>query len=278
MSWKNPLFLITAALAIMIIPAVREVSMLPDGRLHIAFLDVGQGDSALIVTPSGKRIIIDGGPAEGSMLAELSRRMPLFDRTIDLLILSHPQLDHLFAFPDLLRRYRVKRVLMTGVQYDLPRYREFLQLIREQRIPVWIADPQKDIDFGDGVTLDIIWPPSTLFGQQMKDVNNSSIMLRVLLGTGAIALFTGDAEGEEERAALASGADLSAGILKVGHHGSKTSSGTGFLLAVHPDLAAISSGEKSRYGHPHAIILNRFTTLGIPVRVTAWEGTINMEF
>lgn len=275
---RKPLFFITATLVIVTILAAREVWILPDGRLHIVFLDVGQGDSALIVTPSGKQIVIDGGPGEGSVLAGLSRRMSLFDRTIDLLVLTHPQLDHLFAFPDLLRRYRVERILMTGVQYDLPRYREFLQLIREQRIPVWIADPRKDIDFGDGVLLDIIWPPPTLFNAAVKDVNNTSIMLRVLFGTGAVALFTGDAEEKEERAALASGADLSASVLKVGHHGSKTSSGTGFLLAVHPQLAAISCGEKSRYGHPHAVILGRLRALGIPVRATVWEGPIELTY
>ena len=275
---RHPLILCIVALVGGIFLCSHELLRMPDGKLHVYFLDVGQGDGALIVTPSGKQIVIDGGPAAGgTMLPELARHLPFFDRTIDMLVLSHPQLDHIFAFPDILRRYRVSRVLMTGVQYDLPLYNEFLQLIKEQRIPIWIADPTKDIDLGDGVTLDIVWPPPTLFGKAMKDVNNSSIIMRVMMETEGI-LFTGDAEEKEEHSVLTSGADLHAGILKVGHHGSKTSSGTGFLLSVHPSLAVISSDSGGKYGHPHKVILDRMQALGIPVRVTGWEGTIGLEY
>ena len=276
--WRNPRIFLIGSLLVGILLCGHEFLRMPDGRLHVHFLNVGQGDGALIVSPSGKQIVIDGGPADGgAMLSELARHMPFFDRSIDLLILSHPQLDHIFAFPDILRRYRVSRIVMTGVQYDLPRYDEFLRLIREQRIPIWIADPHKDIDLGDGVVLDVVWPPLGLFGKEMKDVNNSSIMLRVLSASGSV-IFTGDAEEREERAALASGADLQATILKAGHHGSKTSSGTGFLLAVRPALVAISAGKKNPFGHPHVVILNRMKTLRIPIRVTGWEGTIGIEF
>ncbi|MBI2635964.1 MBL fold metallo-hydrolase [Candidatus Peregrinibacteria bacterium] len=256
--------------------ASRELALMPDERLHVYFFDVGQGDGALIVTPSGKQIVIDGGPAGGAMLRELAERMPFFDRTIDMLILSHPQLDHIFAFPEILRRYRVGRILMTGIRNDLPRYDEFLRLIKEQRIPIWIADPKKDIDLGDGIAIDVVWPEPALFGKKMKDVNNSSIMLRVINGTGAAVLFSGDAEEKEELAALASGADLSAAVLKAGHHGSKTSSGTGFLIAAHPSLAVISAGKNNQFGHPHAAVLNRMKALGIPIRVTGSEGTIEV--
>ncbi len=249
---------------------------MPDGKLHAYFLDIGQGDGALIVTPSGKQIVIDSGPPDGSMIAQLSEHIPFFDRTIDLLVLSHPHLDHLFAFPEILRRYHVERILMTGEQASLPRYQEFLGLIKEQRIPILLADPTKDIDFGDGVTLDIVWPKPNLFGST-SDGNNTSVMLRILAASGSI-LFTGDAEEPEERSALASGADLAATILKVGHHGSKTSSGTGFLLAVNPSLGVISAGKKNQFGHPHKIILDRMKTFGIPVRMTGWEGAMEVKF
>ncbi|NOS67509.1 MAG: MBL fold metallo-hydrolase [Candidatus Peribacteraceae bacterium] len=254
----------------------RELQRLPDGKLHVYFLDVGQGDGALIVTPSGKQIVIDGGPAEGAMLSELSNHLPFFDRSIDMLVLSHPHLDHLFAFPDILRRYRVGRILMTGEQAALPRYQEFLGLIREQRIPILLADPDKDIDFGDGVTLDIVWPQPDLFGKT-SDGNNTSVMLRILTGSG-IVFFSGDAEKEEEIAALASGADMRATVLKVAHHGSKTSSETGFLLAVRPSLGIISAGKKNKFGHPNAVILDRFEALGVPLKVTSVEGMIEVRY
>lgn len=275
---RNFLIFCIAILAAGIFICAHELTRLPDGRLHIYFFDVGQGDGALIVTPSGKQVVIDGGPADGAMLGELAKHMPFFDRSIDMLVLSHPQLDHIFVFPDILLRYHVSRILMTGVRYDLTRYDEFLKLVRKQNIPIWIADPKKDIDLGNGVLLDSVWPPATLFGKKIKNINNSSIMLRVIKGTGAVVLFTGDAEEKEEQAALASGANLRSIALKAGHHGSKTSSGTGFLMAVRPSLAAVSAGKKNQFGHPHAVILGRMKELKIPVRVTGREGTIGLEY
>lgn len=274
-SLKSPIVVLTLVAAAGIFLCTHELLLLPDGHLHIYFMDIGQGDSALIVTPSGKQIVIDGGP-DDSAIRELGRHMPFFDRTIDLLVLSHPHLDHLFSFPDILRRYRVGRILMTGEEASLPRYREFLRLIADQKIPVLLADPDKDIDFGDGITLDIVWPRPTLFGTK-SDGNNTSVVLRVLSQSGSV-LFSGDAEEPEERAILASGADIRSTILKVGHHGSKTSSGTGFVLAIHPSLAIISAGKNNKFGHPHQIILDRYRALGIPVRVTAWEGSIELEY
>src|SRR3989344_5109998 len=109
------------ALVAALVLCLREVSLLPDGRLHAYFLDVGQGDAALIVSPSGKQIVIDGGP-DTALLEHLGRLMPFFDRSIDLLVLSHPNLDHIAAFPELLRRYRVGHVLFTGVKYPLGQY------------------------------------------------------------------------------------------------------------------------------------------------------------
>ena len=275
---RRPLIIIGTLLCAALVLCVHEFMLLPDGHLHIYFMDVGQGDGALVVTPSGKQIVIDGGPAGGPELSEIAKHMPLTDHTIDLLVLSHPQLDHIFAFPDILRRYAVGHVLMTGITYKLARYDEFLALLKEKHVPVWIADPSHDIDLGDGVVLDVVWPPPTLLGKEMKDVNNSSIVLRVMYHGSGAAIFTGDMEEKEERAALASGADVRATVLKAGHHGSKTSSGTGFLLAVHPTLVAISCGRNNTFGHPHKVILDRYKTLGIPFRVTAWEGTIEMAW
>ncbi len=263
---------ISGILALTLLLASREVYLHAHGKTVIHFFDVGQGDSALIVSPSGKQILIDGGP-DFSALEGLGTAMPFLDRTIDLLVLSHPQTDHLLSFPEVLRRYTVGAVLMTGVAYDLPRYEKFIALLKEQNIPVIIADPANDIDFGDGLTLDIAWPPPVLFGKKLKEVNNSSIVLRVLSGKHS-ALFTGDMETSEENEMLRSGANLRADIIKVPHHGSKTSSSTGLLLAVRPQLAVILVGKDNTYGHPDKGIVDRYTRFGIPVRTTMGEGEI----
>lgn len=273
----RPIIMLLAAELAGIALAFHAVERLPDGRLHVTFLDIGQGDSAFIRTSSGKQIMIDGG-RDSAPLQKLSDRMPLFDRTIDLLILSHPQLDHIAAFPEILRRYRVSQVLMTGVEYDLPLYREFLELLRQERVPVWIADPTKDINLGDGVVIDLIWPQPEFFGKESDgEINDSSIVLRLLYGSDSV-LFTGDMEETGEKRVLRTSADVSAKILKIGHHGSKTSSGTGFLLAIGPHEAVISAGRKNSYGHPHQVILDRMKSLGIEVNITTREGDVELVY
>jgi competence protein ComEC len=263
-----------------ILVGVREFSRLPDGKTHVAMLDIGQGDSILITTPSGKRMLIDGG-RDLLPLNELGNRLPFLDRTIDLLILSHPDMDHVASFPEILRRYDVKRALITAVAGDTPAYVEFLALLGEKKIPVLIADPTKDIDFGDGVWLDVIWPRPNLVGAHEENLNDTSVVVRMFIeaddGVHSI-LFAGDMEEIEENQALASGADMKSDILKAGHHGSKTSSSTGLLLAVDPHLALISVGRKNSYGHPSPSIIDRFAHFGIPVRSTAREGTVKLSF
>ena len=275
MSRRN-LLIGTGILLAIILIAGREIWLAPHGRMIVHFFDVGQGDSALIVSPSGKQILIDGGP-DLSTLEGLGSAMPFFDRTIEHLVLSHPQTDHMLSFLEVLRRYNINAVLMTGVAYDLPRYDGFLTLLKEHAVSIIIADPAKDIDLGDGMILDVIWPPPVLFGKRLKEVNNSSIALRALYRGHGI-LFTGDMEKEEEDAILASHADIRADVLKVPHHGSKTSSSTGFLLAIRPNLAVISVGRKNSYGHPHPSVMARFAHFGIPVKTTAEEGTITVSF
>lgn len=275
---SKPLLITATALSLLTYFLFHEYQKLPDGRLHIYIMDIGQGDSSLIVTPSGKQIIIDGG-RDGATLAELPRHISFFDRTIDLLVLTHPELDHIAAFPEILRRYKVGGVLMTGVQAGLPLYTDFLTLIKEQKIPIYIADPAKDLDMGDGVVLDVVWPKPTLFGQKYGDkLNDTSVVFRLMRNGEPFALFTGDLEEKGENELLQTGADLRAPLLKAGHHGSKTSSSTGFLLAVSPKEVGISAGKDNSYGHPHAMVTGRYQKFGIPYRLTATEGTLTFRY
>ncbi len=248
----------------------------PHGRMHVYFFDIGQGDSILIVTPSGRQIIVDGGP-DASLLTRLGQTIPFFDRSIDLLVMTHPQMDHMASFPEILRRYDVEAVLMTGVAYDLPRYGEFLELLEKEDARVLIADPKQDIEFADGTRLDILWPPPGLVGKSVKEVNDTAIVFR-LESRGKTVLFTGDIELPAEKALLETKQNLKADVLKVAHHGSKTSTATGFLLAVDPDLAVISVGLVNHYGHPHPVVMERLRHFGVPVRTTATEGTIELSW
>lgn len=262
--------LIVPALAAALL-AWRESRLRGDGTVRVTFFDVGQGDGALIVSPSGKQVVVDGGPDE-SLLAKLGGAMPLLDRDIDLLVLSHPHLDHLASFPDILERYRVHAVLLTGVVGGSPAYQAFLRGIPAEGARVYLADPAQDIDLGDGLTLDVLSPEPGLLGSD-SDPNNTSVVVRARFGSSSV-LFTGDMEVPQEEELLAQHVDVHADVLKVAHHGSKTSSSTGFLLAVAPRLAVISVARENRYGHPTPFIVERLRGLGMRVRMTMEEGDV----
>lgn len=266
---------ICLVLFVLTILILRENSLSADGALNVHILDVGQGDSILLVTPSGKQILVDGGP-DLSTLEHLGKYFPYLDRKIELLVMTHPDADHLTALPAVLERYDIDQVMISGIDKSQPRYQAMLDLITEREISVIFPDPTKDVLMGDGVVLDVVAPKAGTLGEKVKDANNSSVVLRVLYGEDSL-LLTGDIEEEAEYEILASGADLHSRILKAAHHGSKTSSATGFLLATHPELVLISSGSGNSFGHPHAEVIERYARYGIPYRNTALEGTISLR-
>lgn len=238
------------------------------------FLDVGQGDSILLVSATGKQVLIDGGP-DRTALTRLGQTMPFLDRTIELLILTHPDADHVTSLPDVLKRYDVERILLTGVKHDSTIYANFLRAAEAEGAQLLFADPSVDIDMGDGLVLDIVWPGPGLLGTKPKASNETSVVVRAFAGDTSL-LLTGDIEDGAESGILASGADIDSDILKVAHHGSRTSSATGFLLATSPRLAVISVGRQNKFGHPHPWVIKRLKHLGIPYRTTAEEGTITI--
>jgi len=254
---------------------VREISLLPDGKLHVYILDIGQGDSFLIVTPSGSQIIIDGGPNQ-DVLEHLGGYMPFFDRTIELLVITHPDADHITAIPEVLNRYNVSHILLNGAVHSSGKYAQLLDAITQNHVAVLLPDPSKDIVI-DGVYFDCIWPKKGIIGTTQSVQNAQSIVLRMLYRHHSF-LFTGDLTKESENSILASGTQVSANIMSVPHHGSHTSSSTGFLLSVSPQLGIVSSGRGNPYGHPHTDVTNRYASLGIPIKNTATDGSISLEF
>lgn len=224
----------------------------------------------LIVTPSGKQMLVDGGP-DLSTLEHLGKYMPFFDRSIDLIVLTHPHADHLTVLPEILKRYEVKNILMAMSESKNARYRSFLNEASRQNIPIIVSDPENDFMLEDEMQIDVIWPP-----RLQKTLNNSSVVLRLLYKEHSI-LLTGDIEEDAEHAILRNGADVSANILKVAHHGSRTSSSNKFIKKVDPDLALISAGEGNKYGHPAPEVVRRLKDMNIQVRTTESGGTIHLE-
>lgn len=248
---------------------------IPDRRFHVYFLNIGQGDSIMIKTPENHHILVDGGP-ENFVLNELIEIMPFFDKQIDLMILTHPHADHVSGLIEVLKRYQVDNILITGVDYGSPEYSEFLKEISMQNVRVFLAEGKTDFKFGE-VFVDILYPEKQLISEQFDNPNNSSIAMMVKFRDKKI-LLTGDLELEGEAGLIRTGARLKADIFKAGHHGSRTSSSLNLLKLVRPKIVVIQSGKENSYRHPHEETLNNLSKLGIKVYRNDQAGRVEFVF
>ncbi len=236
----------------------------PSGELTISFFNVGQGDAIFIESPTGNQVLIDGGPP-GRLAAPLAKAMPWYDRSIDLVIVTHPDTDHVGGLPMVFERYRVANFMAPGVKGDTGVAREVEYRVAKEGARAVLARRGQTIDLGGGAVLQILFPDRELVG---GDTNDASIIAKLVYGSTS-AMLTGDASEKVEKYLVTLGATtLDSDILKLGHHGSKTSSSEEFLRAVSPELAIVSAGLNNRYGHPHAEVTERLKVLNIPYRET----------
>jgi competence protein ComEC len=242
-------------------------------NLEVVFFNVGQGDSIFIETPQGYQVLLDGGP-DSTVLKELEKEMPLFDRTIDLIILSHPDSDHIIGLLEVLKRYEVGHILWTGIEKDSSEVEEWNSLLEKEGAEIFIAKENLRISFGDS-DLDILYPFNSLENEIIDNVNNSSIVFKLIYGNTSF-LFVGDIYKEIEAEVLSKKINVNADILKIAHHGSKTSTSEDFLIAVSPNAAVISCGEDNSYGHPHSEVLDLLNKYGINIFRTDLKGTIKL--
>ncbi len=255
--------------------AVILILNLPENELRISFLNIGQGDSIYIRTPDDYSIIIDGGPSS-KILEELSEVMPLYNRTVDLILITHPHADHVNGLVEVIKRYDVKGIMIVGTPSYNYFYQKILELIKEKNIPLYFAKADNDFLIGKFVELDVLWPIEFKVGVPYENLNNASLAVKINYGDHSI-LLSGDAEIEEEQELIKSGFDLSADILKVGHHGSRTASSINFLDKVNPKTAVIQSGIDNSFGHPHKETLRKLIKRGIEIRRNDLEGRIDFK-
>ena len=222
---------------------------LPDGRLHVTFADVGQGDAVLITTPSGQNILVDGGPDALAASRLIGKKVPFWDRSIELVALTHAHSDHVAGLTEALGRYEVKHIIEREVQYDTAAYQAWRRAVAEEGATVTQARPGQVLVFSDGVYVQVLGPPQELMRGTASDVDNASVVLRVVYGQVTF-LLTGDIFAEAE-AVLVDGVPIDSDVLKAAHHGSRSSSSDDFLGRVSPVAAVISVGEENRFGHPH---------------------------
>lgn len=244
-------------------------------NVKVSFFDIGQGSAVFVAAPNHNQVLIDGGPS-GAILAKLGSALPLFDREIELLILTHPDLDHIAGLVEIVKRYKVSRVLETGISDSSPVYQEWHKLLQAKGIPIVFARAGQIIKVADNLAIKILYPLAKINGQSFAKTNETSVVTKVAYGRNAF-LLTGDAEGAAESSLIFGGADLKTNVLQVAHHGSKNSTGVDFLNKVKPAAAVIQVGAKNKYGHPHPETLERLARVKAKILRNDLLGDIIFE-
>jgi competence protein ComEC len=244
---------------------------LPDGRLHVYFLDVGQGDAILLRTPDGRQILVDGGPSPAALLDALGDQMPFWDHSLDLVILTHPDGDHMEGLLALPARYAIGQAVDAVDASSGEDAAAWIGALTEAGVPHALAQRGMQIRAGD--LLLTVLNPGPEHDALVDDGNAGSLVLRLDYGETSL-LLTGDTPQSSEEEMLAAGLPLDADALKVAHHGSAGSSSARFLAAVSPDVAVIQVGANNDYGHPAPDVLDRLQ--GIEVWRTDLNGRVEM--
>ena len=247
--WLMPPLLVVAILA-----SVAAATM-PDDELHVSFLDVGQGD-AILIQKGNQQVVIDGGPSPQAITLGLGDKMPFWDRTIELMVLTHPHSDHITGLLEVLQRYQVEQVLYLDLDYDSPLYQEWLRVLEEKDIQCALAQAGQQIDLGEGAIIKVLNPRTPILTDTDSNTDNNGVVLRLSMGRASF-LLSADIRQEAEFGLIEQRADLTSTVLKVAHHGSKTSTTPEFLAVVSPRVAVISVGEDNPFGHPSHEVMER---------------------
>lgn len=236
-----------------------------------AMLDIGQGDALFVQSPTGTQVLIDAGPPR-KILGALSQVMSPFDRSIDSIIITNPDADHIGGFLDVLKAYRVDSLFEPGTFNDSKTYRNLKEEIKRKNIPEILVRRGMRLNLGGGTVIDILFPDRDV---SSWTTNDGSVVGKLTYGENSVMLM-GDATSETERIILEENSEtaLRSDVLKIGHHGSRTSTSLLFLEAVAPARALISLGRDNRYGHPHPEVLERLASIRAKILRTDLEGTI----
>ena len=251
-------------------------------ELTVAFINVRQGDGTVIQTPAGKTIIIDAGKGASpysSWDAGKKAVAPYLKekgiKKIDMIVATHPDWDHIGGIPYLLENFEVETVLDNGVPHTTESYKRYLDLIKKKGIKYMIASPGQVLDWGDGVTAEVLAPHGTIEERQRsRDLNNGSIVIKLTHGDVSFMLVGDGGIEEEGTITPVEGPRLKSDILRAGHHGSDSSSGDEFMNLVSPEVVIISCGKRNKYGHPKKSVIDRFERMGSKIYRTDYNGNI----
>jgi len=241
-----------------------------NGLLTVSFLNIGQGDSIFIEAPSGRQALIDGGPS-GIVLRELSKFIPWYDRTIDVVIPTHPDADHIGGLVDVLPRYKIGTIVHSDVEGDTATAKALVEGMAREGAQQVIARRGQLIDLGGGVYIEVLFPDRSV---KNVETNTGCVVTRLVYGKTSFMLSCDAPKEIENYLVRLDGADLRSDVLKAGHHGSKNSSSELFVGFVNPEYGVFSRGCNNKYGHPAPEVTALFERFGIPTGDTCKDGTI----
>jgi len=241
------------------------------GELRVAFLDVGQGDAIYIEAPNGNQLLVDGGSG-GQILPALGRVMPFYDRSIDAILATHPDKDHIGGLPLVLERYKVGKVFISGASSNTAVYKTLEEKVKGSEAEEIIARRGMRLRLSPDVYFDVLFPDVDT--SEFKETNDASIVGRLVYKNESF-LLTGDSPVKIEKYLVSlDDKNLESNVLKLGHHGSRTSTSEEYLGFVSPEYAVISASCKNSYGHPHKEVLALLEKFKIPKLSTCDSGTI----
>jgi competence protein ComEC len=271
---QSHIFTIILVLSVVNLLVWAAIAVLPDGKLHVSVLDVGQGESILIRTPDGRNVVIDAGPDPLQACSQLGRQLPFWDRTIDLLVLTQLQSDHTAGAMQLMRKYNVKCLALPPVSSDATLSKEIIKTAGEEHVRQVCLHAGQQLYLGRGLGLAVLNPPEKIFYGTDDDINNNSLVLKLSYNSVNF-LLTADISADAEHYLTMERADLQSEVLKVAHHGSRGSTSREFLKAVSPAVAVVSVGAENRFGHPAAEVMEKLKAqTGRSAFTTAVNGTV----
>lgn len=261
--------------AVLIINAIifYFLNSVTSSNLQVAFLNVGQGDAIFVTAPGGNQMLVDGG-ANNSVLRELGKVMPFYDRSIDVVVATHADQDHIGGLIEVLKRFKVDLFVRSNTTSTSAVYKELEALIAEKNIKEQVITTPINLILGAGAEFDIVFPDQNTAGWE---TNESSIVGKLVYGQNSF-LLTGDSPQKIEKYLVSKyGSFLDSDVLKAGHHGSKSSSAEIFVGTVSPVYSVISAGLNNRYGHPSPEIVDLFTSFQEQILSTFNQGGIIFE-
>ncbi len=257
-------------------------SLKPNEKFRVTFFDVGQGDATLIETPKNLKILIDGG-LDNKISNQLGKHFSFFDNDIDMVVATHDDADHIYGLIKVLEKYKVSALFVSLPNSRNELMQKIISIAKSKDVKIVTIEKPGIVKTEDGVIIKFLFPTINLDG--IEDGNSASVVTQIIYNMGANEnesvkiMLTGDLgiNGENYLVDLY-GEELKSNILKLGHHGSDTSSGVNFLQYVEPEIAIVSAGANNKFGHPHKSVIDLVSKFGAKVLETAQEGNIHFEF